>query len=148
MRDNTKDREFDKFRPSGADKSKVAVVLEQNGPIEVSFDGVTETQAFYGEASAVASGASQDVLTITVPVDKKISIRSIFCSGDNIAKFFILKDSETVAQIRTYYPDFNFQLTNFSLHLNAGSILKVRVENFRPSIADFNATILGDISEI
>jgi hypothetical protein len=35
VKDNTKDREFDKFRPASNGQSKVAVTLEQDSPIPV-----------------------------------------------------------------------------------------------------------------
>jgi hypothetical protein len=71
MKDNIKDREFDKFRSGQNGLSRVAVVLEQTTPIPVDTEGLnwTSVQASYPTNTQEVYEFFQDsdlVQTITI----------------------------------------------------------------------------------
>lgn len=144
---SSRDREQQKFREPSLDKVSVAVTIEQEAgstvPVTITGAGVATNN--YSEVTSVASGATVDVLTYTVPVGNTFSLSKASASGDNYAEFTIEIDNNTQDKKRTYWCDFNAIFDVGGLVVAAGSIIKVTVNNFRPTTSDFNARIFGNL---
>lgn len=109
----------------------------------------TEIQSFFGDVSAVPSGATVNILTFTVPVDKEFFLQRIEFGGQNIALYEAVLDGAVIDRKRTWFngdlsSSFEFATdSKDGLKLTTGQVLAVRVQNFRPEIADFEARIHG-----
>lgn len=98
----------------------------------------------YDTAGSVASGSSQNIVTYTVPAGKKFFLSIVEFGGQNIANFEFLLDNVIEAKKRTWFngPFFGEFFFN-NLELSAGQKIDLKVENFRPTVADFEGRILG-----
>lgn len=116
------------------------LVLPEIPPININ------SMIKYGEVASLASGINQTILTYVVPFSTKSLLQSINVSGENIAKYNIIYNSNTIATKRTFYGNlnetFNFEeIFNNSFILNTGDTLKINVIHNRPSLANFETTL-------
>lgn len=101
----------------------------------------------YNEVLAVASGATQTILTYTVPNSTTTIVKRISISGENIATYKVIYNSSTIATLRTYFGgalDSGISFVdgeNDGFTMAAGDIITVEVLNFRPMTADFSSTL-------
>lgn len=100
-------------------------------------------ESYYGESLGVVSGITQTLVAFTATDD--CLLQKVSFSGGNIAEFELIVDNSTIDKYRTYWCNFNgtFNFTegNGGMSILAGQVIEVKVYNFRPLPADFNARI-------
>lgn len=116
--------------------------------VTVNINGATGTvKSFYNETLAVAIGATENLVTYTVPAGKVVYILKVDISGSNIATYDIFVNGSKIGRKRTYFGgDYSDTLefgssASEGLKLNVGDIVTVDVTNFRPSVGDFEARL-------
>lgn len=102
-----------------------------------------EQRNVYSEVLNVAIGADVDVLSFTTTTQTRFISADV--SGDNAAGYEILVNGTTVAKKRTSLGSpletgFNFGPNGIAVP--SGQTIKVRVNNYRPSVANFNSNII------
>ena len=118
-------------------------------PISVNVTSITNDTPInnYGEAAAVASGATTTIVSYTVPVAKTASLERVSVSGENIALYTVLVNAIVIDTRRTWFggalnTEFNFMSTsNAGRPLVAGDVVLVQVLHNRPTIANFQSRI-------
>lgn len=101
----------------------------------------------FNEVVAIASGATTQLVSYTVPAGKHAFLQRSAVSGENIGKYDLLINAVVQDTVRTMFGGdltgmFDFTSGNDSgLLLNPGDIVKVQVFNPRPYIGTFNARI-------
>ena len=119
----------------------------QTTPIPVEFNLNENVFNSYSEALAVAAGAQVDILTYVVPSGFSLFLALVSVSGDNIAEYTVIVDGSPIDKVRTWWGKFNANLEFSGLKLETGTEIKIRVNNYRDSSADFNAKINGVLRE-
>lgn len=104
--------------------------------------------SLYGEAASIAIGASQLILTYTVPVGLTLVLSNILYSGDSVGTFEVDFNSAPGAKGRLYFSQFNssfnFSNKNGGYSLPAGTVVNVVATNAsQQGVASFNATLQG-----
>jgi hypothetical protein len=123
-----------------------AVILDQSQiPLRVSVEPSNNAFSFYSEALSVAVNSTANVLTYIVPVGKTFKMQGVQISGTNIAVYQLKVNSNTKIKTRSYFTDYDIEKTTYGLIANEGDTINIEVENYRDSIADFNATIFGEL---
>lgn len=116
----------------------INVVVQNNGSPQVD-------KNIFNEQLAVASGATVNLVTYTVPSGKTASLQRIFTSGENIAKYEVLVNGIKIDCARTYFGSaLNINLdyrSDSGLILVASDNLVVTVIHNRPSVGDFQGRI-------
>lgn len=102
----------------------------------------------YNEATGIAMGASQAVITYTVPAGQTLALTRVDVSSDSVATIEVEFDSVVNAKRRIYYTDFNttFDWSNSQngYNLVAGTIITIMaVNNSNNGVASVNATLQG-----
>lgn len=139
--ESSSDLERNKFIESPSGLVALRVFTDSSIPV---FSAPSDTTInVYNEILSVASGASPVVVSYTVPTGKKLYLNAISFSGDNIATYTILNDSIEIAKQRTYFNEYNGNVSFGGLVINEGSKIDVVVNNYRDSISDFNGNIQG-----
>ena len=138
------------------DTDSVQFMRFKNGKLQVDI-GQSNSGASLNlfEEDSIAGGTTADVLTYTVPVGKILTLSAIECDGENIATYRVKRGSNTIAKkSTTFWADevfFDFRtgrsIDESGLDIAAGETIKVEVENFRTSIADFCARLIGVLSD-
>lgn len=101
----------------------------------------------YNEVTGVAMGASQTVLTYTVPPGSTFTLTQIVYSGDSIATVEISIDGDTTNKGRITYTEYNglFSFANYPIPENV--TLNIVATNFSlQGAGSFNATLQGVLS--
>lgn len=146
------DREYQRFRDAGVGKTCVAVCGDDGGPVEVTIVGAGASGTAintYGTAASVASSATVTVVSFTVPVGKVFLLERVEFAGENIANYEVQVDGSPIAKKRTWFGgdisgEFMFDSPSGAPpRYTAGQVIRLRIENFRPSTADFEARIQG-----
>lgn len=134
-------------------------IVEGGNTLEVNTDGSinvnivdsipTSTPGLdlrYNEISSVPSGVETNLITLTAS-SIGFRVEKIIVSGENIALFKVYVNSAPIAVKRTFFGDlnqeFNFENFNNGLRLNVGDTMLVTVLHTRPSLANFEATIMS-----
>jgi len=125
--------------------------LEPNadGSINVVIESTPSTNQVVNTyaQTAVASGATVQLVTYTIPVGKTAILQRSAVSGENIGRYDILVNAVTQDTIRTMFGGDLTQMFDFTdgigfgLPLNAGDTIAVQVNNPRPYSALYNARI-------
>lgn len=101
----------------------------------------------YNEMLLVASGATVNIVTYTVPVSKQAVFQKAAFSGENIARYDLFINGIVQDTARTMFGgdltgEFSFTTGNDSgLILTTGNTISVQVFNVRPTTANFEARI-------
>lgn len=101
----------------------------------------------YGEANSVVSGATTQIASYTVPIDKISIIQKIEVSGENIAKYQVLVNGVAIGTMRTYFGGALNATVDYltgqdnGLVLLVGDTVSVNVLHNRPNLANFEARI-------
>jgi hypothetical protein len=101
----------------------------------------------YNAVSSVASGATTQIISYTVPPAMQAVLQRCPVSGTNVATYTLLINATTQDTLRTMFgadltQEFNFTTGNDSgLILNAGDVVAIQVLHMRPYTGDFNARI-------
>jgi hypothetical protein len=137
---NVKDRELQKFVESPSRPGKPAV--EVTGYVTVSEFGIGYN--IFQDDAPVSSNTVAELISMTVPTGKQDSIKFIHCGGENIAKYYVKVNGSKVAQASTYFGmSFDVMIDLGGMKLVSGDVLSVDVDNYRNSVANFNARIAG-----
>jgi hypothetical protein len=122
-----------------------------NESLPVSFAALPSsnisTKIQYNEINSVSSGATENIITYTVPNSTTTVLQRISVSGENIAKYQVLYNSSVIQTKRSYFGgdlnlDFDFVgSSNNGFQMLAGDIIIVQVNNFRPMSGSFESTI-------
>lgn len=126
--------------------------VNADGSINVNIVPSTSTgdnlvRNLYGEANAVVSGSTTQIISYTVPVGKVSIIQKVECSGENIAKYQLLVNGTPIATLRTYFggelnTTFDFITGQDNGYVvNAGDVVSVTTLHNRPFLGDFEARI-------
>ncbi len=111
-------------------------------PITLGSDNPNRIRVSNGLAS-VAGGATPTLLTFTVPAGKTLFLESIDCSGENIAEYSVFIDGAKAMTRRTYFSEFNTTFWFLGESVAQNKIIDVILNNFRPSISDFDSMMIG-----
>lgn len=113
-----------------------------------------EVKSVFGEVSSVAVGATVDVVTFIIPIGWEFFLQRVEYSGNNIGTFELYVDGGIIGRERTWFNgplsdafEFSSDLKS-GLQLNAGQQLTMKVNNFRPSLGDFEGRIHGVLQEV
>lgn len=108
--------------------------------VNVENSSATPITVLYNEVNSVASNVLTTIASYTA--SSNTVLKDISASGDNIATYEVVVNSEIVEKKRTYFGsplNVDFQLDN--LYLNMGDNVLIRVIHNRPFVGDFNVTI-------
>jgi hypothetical protein len=137
----------------------VTLTVLHNRPNPADFEGTIELlqvpaaassaafKAIYGEALAVVSGPTVNVVTYTVLPSITATLQRIIVSGENTAKYEIFLNASKIATKRTYFGGNLNSIFEFSgddgggLYLASGDVITVKVNHVRPYAANFESTI-------
>ena len=127
------------------------MTVNADGSINVIVEAVPSPNSSvistYNEVLAVASNATTQIVSYTVPPAMRAILQRAPFSGENIGKYDLLINTVKQDTARTMFGGdltgtFNFISGNDSgLLLNAGDIISVQVMNPRPSSANYEARI-------
>jgi hypothetical protein len=127
------------------------LVVNSDGSINVIVESTpspnTTVVNTYNQLASVASGATVNIVTYTVPVSKQSVFQKATFSGENIARYDLLINGSPQDTARTMFGgdltgEFNFTTGNDTgLVLAAGTTISVQVYNVRPTAAAFEARI-------
>ena len=112
-------------------------------PIGLKVAKITNT---YGEQTGVASGAEVTLASLTVPVDRKVFVRSALGQGDNRGLYTVYIDAVPEGQKRGWWTnafnmDMDFSSANGGIEVDAGILIELKVRNDGPAGADFSGAI-------
>lgn len=102
------------------------------------------SRSYFNEIASVAIGASETVISHTVPAGRSQQLLLIEMSGTNIATYDILLNGAQYARKRTYFGGDLAAVHdegNSGIKLTAGDVIEVQVTNFRPYIGAFESRI-------
>lgn len=103
----------------------------------------------YGAITNVASSVESTVASYTVPIGKDFYLVRTLISGTNIALYRLKVNGTTISTRRTWFADrLSDQVEtsgqpNTGVHIVQGDVVSITVEHTRPTLGDFEATILG-----
>jgi hypothetical protein len=107
-----------------------------------------EVKNIFNEISAVASGATVDIVSYTVPAGKSFFLESVEFDGQNVAEFSVEVDGEPIGKRRTHFAGGLSGQSFFGLfEIGEAKTVKLKVENHRPSVANFSGRINGVLDE-
>jgi len=117
--------------------------LDVNIVQSVSLPGLTVS---HNEITSIASGVETTIITVTASVSP-IRVQKVEVSGENVALFRVKVGGVTISDKRSWWGCFNqtFDYEDFEngLLLNIGQVLTVTVLHNRPTLANFEATVLS-----
>lgn len=117
-------------------------------PKKVSVGVEGEVLNIYNEISSIPVGGTANIVTYTVPVGKVFFLLLAEFSGENIAVYTVFRDTAEEAKRRTHFGgDLTGEFYFNNLPILAGEQIKISVENFRDSPANFDGRILGTLDD-
>lgn len=150
-------REHERFRDAGLDNegrrlTKVAVQVENSDsePIPVTWlDLPGDPVRLFDEVTTVAKNNLTTIISYTVPVASELTLAMIEVGGDNIAEYSVIIDGNKEDVKRSYFggeldKTFYFQNTK----IQAGKVIEVKVEHYRPDVGAFEAKIIGAVKNV
>lgn len=118
-----------------------------NVNVEMGPPVVSTTISIYNEVTGIAIGASQLVLTYTVPGGQTLTLSRVQFSSDSNSTVEIDFNGVTNGKRRLYYTYFNTDFVYENLILAAGTVINVMATNqSTQSVANFSATLQGAIT--
>lgn len=122
--------------------------INPDGSINIMITGGNgDVSNIFNEINSLASLAISDIVSYVVPEGKTAILDRIEFSGNNIAIYEVEINSTIEARNRTWFGGdlsgvFEFRSSNSSgIPLSAGDEVVLRVNNFRPSVGDFEGRI-------
>lgn len=121
--------------------------LKVTGTVDTVIGSLGTVKSLFAESLALASNASVDIITYTVPPATTAYLILGEVSGTNIATFDVKLNGTIIARTRTYFGgDFAKAITfgksgADGLPIVAGDVIKITVTNFRPVVGDFEARL-------
>lgn len=112
--------------------------VNKKGQVIIMFDEISLT-----------ADATGEILSYTVPIDRAFDVLEILVSGENIGEYIVTKTdnlgTETLAKKRTNWTAFNHKIPLHRFTFRSTDIIKIIATNARPTTANFNATLIGDL---
>jgi len=114
--------------------------------VSLPSDGETLVNS-YDEISSLVKDTTMTIVSYVAPIGKTSYLQFVEAGGANIATFQVEIQGNIEAKKRTYFSgplstEFQFYSTaEAGIELNAGDVVRVRVEHGRPMVADFEARI-------
>lgn len=146
MPSSFRDRDQAKFRDATNNRSKVAVEIENETPLDISFSPTLPTgyvaANYFNQITSVPSGSLTTILSKTV-LTTALTIDSIELSGDNKAEFRVFINASLVAVKRTGFIELNHTALFGGLMLQTLDVLEIRVIHERPYVGTFEARVVG-----
>ena len=143
------DLEQSKFKKTASNKIAVRVGNEADDPLHVAVtEGVGELDLLvFDDASSVSKNTETKIIEYVVPPTKKLNLDKITCSGENVGKYTVKLDGNTLKVLRTYYGgELNAIFEFKSFEISAGSTIEVFIEHFlNDNASTHEATIEGKI---
>ena len=118
-------------------------VLIDNQPIEVKIGNKGDVKHLFNQQNAVASNSEVLLNSYIVPIGKGFELTKINFSGENLAKYTLKFNDNTIDIKRTWWTKFNDYFDLIELSMSEGDKIEIFVENKGNSFSDFNATIIG-----
>lgn len=124
--------------------------INPDGSINVTLQNSSDPQnviQVFGSSSSVPAGSETAVASYTVPVGKRAELQRVEFSGENIAVYRLYAGATLIAERHTY---FGGDLSGTMEFLGssedgpsypAGTVLSLKVEHGRPTLAPFSARI-------
>ena len=140
--DSFRDKEDAKFRQVQTDKIAVGITADEALPVFLTNSSGAVTNV-YNEISALAGGSTTTLVTYTVPAGKQLELSLASFGGENSAIFSIIHDSITLDKKRTWFTRFYDKASFNGLIIDESETIRIEVENFRSTSADFNGRIIG-----
>ena len=98
----------------------------------------------FNDINALASGATNAIVTYTVPSGKTFALELVEFSGENIANYRIYIDSTKVAERRTWFGgDLSGEFIFRGYRVQQDKVITLEVNNFRSTTGDFEGRIVG-----
>ena len=139
---NIRDAEHDKFFKNTSNETVVRIG-SGGVPLGVTFTTNGTVTNTYSEINIAAANIAT-VVTYTVPAGKELLVDLVEFSGTNIANYEVQVSGVAIAKKRTWFGgDLSGQFLFNKLLIDESTIFRLRVDNFRPSSADFEGRILG-----
>src|ERR1700722_3826868 len=124
------------------------VNLVNNTPLTFSvFPQGAIFKSIFNDAGTIASGATVQIGSYTVPNSHTALLQQINAGGDNIAVYYVYLNGILIDQQRTYFGGNTYALFTYNTgvnpgyNLNSNDQITIFVYNFRPTPADFNSRI-------
>ncbi len=122
------------------------------GPVEVvvldpDISGPYVVKNVFNTVASVASGATQTIVSYTVPTARKSFLVRATFGGQNIATYSLLLNNSPFDMKRTYFGSDlseSLEYTNpprAGFQMNAGDTMQIQVNNFRPDASDFEGAL-------
>ena len=116
--------------------------------LEAALSPDKDSKNIFDTKAAVASGSTISIVSFTVPSGKIFFLDLVEFGGGNIATYELFIGASAEAKKRTYFSgsisgEFFFN----SFIVNENIKIDLKVENFRPDIADFEGRILGVLDD-
>lgn len=99
----------------------------------------------HNEVSLIASGVEATLLTMTA-IGNPINIKAVNVSGENVALFRVKINGSTMFNKRSWWGAFNqtFEFPQNGMVLNVGQTLTITALHNRPTLSNFEATVLSN----
>lgn len=147
---NIRDRDHRAYELARGESARRVKVVNESGdsiPVFITEQAGIDPILVRGSLSALAVGASADVLTYVVPAEKELSQISLLISSTNVSEVNVSLDAVVVATIYLSWFNFNQQILLRLKSYAAGTELKVTATNNGKSTGDYSCTLEGALSE-
>lgn len=143
---NIEEREHGAFRDTNDPQNKltkVAVEIENSEPIKVEIGNRGTSKHLYNEINSVPVASNTLLNSYTVPIGKIFDLSKINYGGDNIAKFTLKLNNNTLDCKRTWWTRFDGEFNLIELLMLSGDKIELFVENKGSVSTTFNSLIIG-----
>jgi len=134
--------------PDGSNKPAVRTKICQDSGeairVEIGNKGTSTT--IPNTINSVTPTSNSLIVSYTVPVGKVFDLSKIICSGDNISKYRVYVAGSLCYTKRSTWGDFNIDFDLLEAIVLAGDKIEVFAENFGKKNSDYEATIIGGLS--
>jgi hypothetical protein len=102
----------------------------------------------FNEINFVAVGATETILTYTVPPSTEFKFRRSNVSGCNMGTYVIKVDGVVIDKLATYYTKYNDVFNLDDIIFTEGKVITIEVQNRGTQAGNFNANIQGRLSNV
>lgn len=137
--------------PTDSDTLAVRTHICQNPDetIAVRVEGTVtgDITPIYSATASLAGNTTGTILTYVVPPLKTLALEIVSCSGENVSKYTLKIDGATIAVKRSWWTNFNVDFQMARVKAIAGQTITIDVSNDSNTVADYDATLLGELYE-
>jgi hypothetical protein len=102
----------------------------------------------FNSVASIPSGSETLLLTYTVAAAQELALSTISFSGENIALFNLYKNSVLISTYRTFFGNLNGLMDMQGLMFVATDIIELKVLQNRNSTANYEANLLGVLTNV